>query len=150
METSLCCDEERTMDAHIKDVIEEATRASDEERVTFGEVVLKLTHAGVERYHADLLRGEKTYYLPDGESAVVAGAPVAVAPAHAFSASGVDAAVRDIQAGKIQYRAFCARIAAAGCVGYHVSLAGQRAVYYGRTGDCHVEWFPGAKREQAA
>jgi hypothetical protein len=26
-----------------------------------------------------------------------------------------------------------------------VSLAGRRAVYYGRTGDEHVEWFPGAK-----
>jgi uncharacterized protein YbcV (DUF1398 family) len=81
---------------------------------------------------------------------VVAGEPADTTPAGEFSAAGVDAAVRDIQVGKIQYRTFCARIAAAGCVGYHVSLAGQRAVYYGRTGDCHVEWFPGAKREKAA
>ncbi len=138
------------MDAQVKDVIVEATRASDEERVTFGDVVVKLMRAGVERYHADLLRGEKTYYLPDGESEVVAGDPVSVGPAHDFSAAGVEAAVRDIQAGKIQYRAFCARIASAGCVGYHVSLAGQRAIYYGRTGNSHIEWFPGAKREQAA
>jgi uncharacterized protein YbcV (DUF1398 family) len=138
------------MDAQVKDVVVEATRASDEERVTFGEVVLKLMQAGVERYHADLLRGEKTYYLPGGESEVVAGDPTSVMPAHEFSASGVEAAVRDIQGGKIQYRAFCARIAGAGCVGYHVSLVGQRAVYYGRTGDSHVEWFPGARREQAA
>jgi uncharacterized protein YbcV (DUF1398 family) len=132
------------MDTKIKDVMVEATQASDEERVTFGEVVMKLMQAGVERYHTDLLRGEKTYYLPNGES------EVSIAPAREFSAAGVDAAVRDIQAGKIQYRAFCARIAEAGCVGYHVSLAGRRAVYYGRTGDCHVEWFPGAQREKAA
>jgi uncharacterized protein YbcV (DUF1398 family) len=138
------------MDAQVRDVIVEATRASDEERVTFGEVVMKLMQAGVERYHADLLRGEKTYYLPGGQSEVIAGDPVSVAPAREFSAAGVEAAVRDIQAGKIQYRAFCARIAAAGCVGYHVSLVGQRAVYYGRTSDIHVEWFPGAKREKAA
>jgi uncharacterized protein YbcV (DUF1398 family) len=138
------------MDMQVRDVMVEATRASDEERVTFGEVVMRLTQAGVERYHTDLLRGEKAYYLPNGESEVVAGDPVSIAPACEFSAAGVDAAVRAIQAGKIQYRTFCARIAEAGCVGYHVSLAGQRAVYYGRTGDCHVEWFPGAKREKAA
>ena len=138
------------MDTKIKDVMVEATQASDEERMTFEEVVMKLMQAGVERYHTDLLRGEKTYYLPNGESEVVAGDPVSIAPAREFSAAGVDAAVRDIQAGKIQYRAFCAHIAEAGCVGYHVSLAGRWAVYYGRTGDCHVEWFPGAQREKAA
>lgn len=32
-----------------------------------------------------------------------------------------------------------------GCVGYHVSLAGRRAVYYGRSGETHVEQFPPAK-----
>jgi uncharacterized protein YbcV (DUF1398 family) len=131
------------MDSQIRDVMIEASRASDEERVTFPEVVMKLMQAGVERYHADLVRGDKTYYLPNGESEMVAGHAVGIAPAG-------DAAVRAIQAGKIQYRAFCNRIAEAGCVGYHVSLAGRRAVYYGRTGDSHVEWFPGAKREQAA
>jgi uncharacterized protein YbcV (DUF1398 family) len=138
------------MDTHVRDAVVEATRASDQERVTFGEVVMKLMQAGVERYHADLLRGEKTYYLPNGESEVVAGEPIGDAPAREFSAAGVDMAVRDIQAGRIEYRTFCARIAQAGCVGYHVSLAGQRAVYYGRTADCHIEWFPGAKRGEAA
>ncbi len=138
------------MDSGVKEVMVEATRASDEERATFGDVVMKLIQAGVERYHCDLVRGEKTYYLPNGESEVVAGEAVGVAPAGEFSAAGVDAAVREIQAGKIQYRTFCTRIAEAGCVGYLVSLAEQRAVYYGRTGDCHVEWFPGAKREKAA
>jgi uncharacterized protein YbcV (DUF1398 family) len=46
---------------------------------------------------------------------------------------------------EIAYREFCRQIADAGCVGYFVSLAGPRAVYYGRTGDERVEWFPGAK-----
>ena len=84
------------MDTQVTDAMVEATRASDEERVTFGEVVMKLMQAGVERYHADLLRGEKTYYLPNGELEVVAGDPVGVAPAREFSAAGVDAAVREI------------------------------------------------------
>jgi len=132
------------MDPHVKDVMVECTRISDEERVTFGEVVMKLIKAGVERYHADLVRGDKTYYLPNGESEVVTGKPVGIAPAQEFSAEGVEAAVRAIQAGKIQYMTFCRRAAEAGCVGYIVSMAGRRVVYYGRTGDNHVEWFPGA------
>ncbi len=138
------------MDAQVKEVMIEATRASDEERKTFGEVVMDLIKAGVERYHADLLRGTKTYHLPNGESELVQGHAVDITPAQNFSAAGVDAAVKAIQGGKIQYRAFCERIAEAGCVGYIVSIAGQRAVYYGRSGDMHVEWFPGAKREKAA
>jgi uncharacterized protein YbcV (DUF1398 family) len=139
-----------TVEQKTRDVMIEASSASDEERVTFPEVVMSLAKVGIERYHADLVRGEKTYYLPNGESEVVRGARVAAVPAREFSASGVDAAVRAIQAGKIQYKAFCQCIAEAGCVGYMVSLSGQRAVYYGRTGDSHVEWFPDAKREQAA
>ena len=99
---------------------------------------------GTERYHTDLIRGEKTYYLPSGESHVVAHAWAAHAPARDFSASGVEAAVRAVQAKQIRYREFCERIGAAGCVGYFVSLDGRRAVYYGRTGDNYVEPFPGA------
>jgi len=133
------------MDAAVRDVVSECTKASDEERITFPDVVKKLIDAGVERYHADLLRSEKTYYLPNGESEVVPNYPVGIVPPRDFSAQGVDAAVRAIQAGKIRYKAFCERVAAAGCVGYFVSIAGRRAVYYGRSGDSHVEWFPGAK-----
>jgi uncharacterized protein YbcV (DUF1398 family) len=133
------------MNPSIRDVVLECTRASDEERVTFPEVVKKLIDAGVERYHADLLRSEKTYYLPSGESEVVPNHAVSFVPSQEFSAQGVDAAVRAIQAGKIRYKTFCERVAAAGCVGYFVSIAGKRAVYYGRSGDSHVEWFPGAK-----
>ena len=65
-------------------------------------------------------------------------------PAAAFAANGVAAAVRAIQQKKIGYREFCERIAQAGCVGCMVSLAGRRAVYYGRTGDSYVEPFPAA------
>jgi uncharacterized protein YbcV (DUF1398 family) len=57
----------------------------------------------------------------------------------------VEQAVRATQRGEIRYREFCRRIAAAGCVGYFVSLAGRRAVYYGRTIDTYVERFPDAR-----
>ena len=133
------------MDSHARAVMRECTTASDEERITFPEVVGKLLAIGLERYHADLIRSEKTYYMPDGQSEVISAAAVAVTPAEQFSAEGVEAAVRAIQAQAIKYREFCERIAMAGCTGYFVSLAGRRAVYYGRTGDSHVEWFPGTR-----
>jgi uncharacterized protein YbcV (DUF1398 family) len=132
------------MGAHVKDVVREMSRASDEERITFPEVVRALMEVGVERYHADLVAGRKTYYLPDGAFAETSTDKVGVA-ALKFSAEGVEKAVRAIQRQQIAYREFCRLIADAGCVGYFVSLVGRRAVYYGRTGDEHVEWFPGAK-----
>ena len=132
------------MDAHTKAVVREMSDASDAERVTFPEVVKALMEVKIERYHADLVAGRKTYYLADGEFEEVEVHKVGGA-APAFSAEGVEKAVLAIQRGDIAYRAFCRQIADAGCVGYFVSLAGRRAVYYGRTGDEHVEWFPGAK-----
>ncbi|HEX4027352.1 MAG TPA: DUF1398 family protein [Rhizomicrobium sp.] len=131
------------MDSVVKAIVREVTHASDEERITFPEVVLRLAAAGVERYHADLASNERVFYMPDGTFERVPAHEIP-RPAQLFSAPGVDAAVRAIQRGEIQYREFCARIAEAGCVGYHVFIAGRRAVYYGRGGDMHVEYFPGA------
>jgi uncharacterized protein YbcV (DUF1398 family) len=133
------------MNDDVSAVIAECTRASDEERITFPQVVGRLMEAGVERYHADLVRNEKIYYMPDGESELTPCHALGVAPAQEFAAPGVDAAVRSIQRGEIQYREFCARIAEAGCVGYVVSMSGRRAVYYGRSGEMHVEIFPGVQ-----
>ncbi len=132
------------MDTHVRDVVREMSKASDEEQITFPAVVKALMEVGIERYHADLLAGRKTYYLPGGDFEDVE-VHKAGGAAREFSAEGVEKAVRAIQRQEIAYRAFCRHIADAGCVGYFVSLAGRRAVYYGRTGDEHVEWFPGAK-----
>ncbi|MFZ5784108.1 MAG: DUF1398 domain-containing protein [Pseudomonadota bacterium] len=131
------------MDAQVKAIVSEITAASDEGSLAFPQVVAALGAAGVERYHADLALSTKTYYMPDGTAETVPCHDVGPAAA-VFSAGGVDAAVRAIQAGSIGYRAFCERLAEAGCVGYFVTLAGRRAIYYGRTGDSHVESFPGA------
>ncbi len=137
------------MNDDVKAVLQDCTNASVEERITFPEVVAALAAVGVERYHTDLLRGETTYYLPGGGSERVPGKPpgkwMAGHPAAAFSAAGVADAVRAIQTGTIRYREFCERVMQAGCVGWMTFLAGKRVVYYGRTGDSHVEWFPGAR-----
>jgi hypothetical protein len=49
---------------HVKEVMIEATHTSDEERVTFPEVVKNLMQADVERYHADLLRAKGLTICP--------------------------------------------------------------------------------------
>jgi len=132
------------MNMQTHDTLVECTEGSTNERITFPEVVGKLMAAGVERYTADLTRAEKTYYLPNGESETLKMYAISKTPAERFSADGVEAAVRAIQQQKIKFRGFCDRIAEAGCVGYMVSMPGKRAVYYGRTGETHVEMFPGA------
>jgi uncharacterized protein YbcV (DUF1398 family) len=132
----------RPMDPQAVAVAEACTAGSDEEAMSFPEVVGALMAAGFERYHADLVRAEKTYFRPDGTSHLSPAAPVEGDFATAFDPAGVEAAIRAIQAGRIGYRHFCIDVAAAGCVGYHVSLAGRRAVYYGRSGETFVEPFP--------
>ena len=132
------------MDANVKELIRETSNASDEERIAFPAVVKALMEVGIERYHADLVTGQRTYYLPGGEFEVVEAHRVGGA-AREFSAQGVEKAVRASQRQEIGYREFCRLISDAGCVGYFVSLAGRRALYYGRTADTHLEWFPGAK-----
>lgn len=134
------------MNTEIKAVVQECTKLSDQGAVPFADIVKKLIAAGIERYHADLMRSEKTYYLPDGGSECVPNDAVTITPPLAFSAKDVEAAVRGAQAGTLAYKAFCERVLAAGCVGYHVHITGQRVIYYGRTGDSHTEWFPGAQR----
>jgi uncharacterized protein YbcV (DUF1398 family) len=82
--------------------------------------------------------------MPDGDAYQVTSADFGKMPAKDFIASGIEAAVRASQAGQIDYREFCKRVLKAGCVFYVVSLKGRRAVYSGRTGESHVELFPGA------
>jgi uncharacterized protein YbcV (DUF1398 family) len=133
------------MNAQFSTIVEECTADSDASRMSFPAVVGKLMSAGVERYHADLVRSEKAYFLPSGESRVIPNEKIDRAPAMTFSAPSVESAVKAIQHGEIDYKTFCERVMDAGCVGYHVSIAGRRVVYYGRTGDSHVEYFPAVK-----
>jgi uncharacterized protein YbcV (DUF1398 family) len=125
--------------------MQECTTGSDNGSLTFPQVVMKLMAVGIADYHCDLRRSEKTYYMPSGDSHVVASDRVAGDIAQAFTAQGVESAVRAIQAGRLTYKDFCARIAAAGCVGYFVYITGKRAIYFGRTGDNYVETFPAAQ-----
>jgi uncharacterized protein YbcV (DUF1398 family) len=125
-------------------VMQECSTRSHAGTIPFPEVVGKLTAAGVERYHADLCRGERTYYMPNGDSHIdlVGAEPEPIA--QQFTESGVVAALRAIQRGEILYLEFLRRIQAAGCCDYFVLIAGRRALYFGRKGEVYEELFPSA------
>ncbi len=127
-------------------VVQECAALSMAGQIHFGEVVDRLTAAGIERYHADYTRMENTYYTPDGASCVVPMDHASLPVADAFSAEQVQAAVRQAQGGQIMYPQFVRLTAAAGCVGYFVQIAGKCVQYFGRKGEIHTEWFPGATK----
>lgn len=127
------------MDERVKAAVRELTAALEQERIAFPDAVQALLAARVERCHADFCTGMTTYYMPDGSVEIAAGRIIAAGAD--FLGEPVKEAVYAVEHGEIGYRVFCDRLAAAGCVGYLVSLAGRRSVYYGRTLAAHVEWF---------
>jgi uncharacterized protein YbcV (DUF1398 family) len=131
-----------------KDIAHATLEGAENETMTFPETVGILMASGFDGYTVDFRRGTRTYYLPDGEALELETAPV-VAPVSArFDTAVVKDAIREAQqmAPGYTYKKFCAKVMGAGCAGYLVSLLGKRVVYYGRTGEIHIEHFPGTKQ----
>jgi uncharacterized protein YbcV (DUF1398 family) len=120
---------------------------AEADRMTFPQSVAKLAEAGFDGYLVDLRRAARTFYLPDGESLDLPTAKAMQDVAARFDVERVKAAIREAQAlvPGYTYHGFCAKVAAAGCAGYIVSFPGRRVLYFGRTGETHVEYFPGAQ-----
>jgi len=112
--------------------------------MTFPQAVGALMQGGFESYAVDFRRASATYYLPDGDSIELGTHKIDTAVAPAFDARQVHAAIKEAQmsAPGYTYKGFCNKVAAAGCAGYMVSILGRRVLYYGRTGETHVEHFP--------
>jgi uncharacterized protein YbcV (DUF1398 family) len=136
--------EGKTMNAKQTQIIQGCAREALTGELTFPEIVSRLAQIGVERYHADYSRKEITYYLADGDSLVVASLHPSHATATDFSASAVEAAVRQSQRNEHTYLDFIRKTMAAGCVGYFVQITGRRVIYFGRNGESHEEHFPPA------
>jgi uncharacterized protein YbcV (DUF1398 family) len=120
---------------------------SESGAVTFPQSVAMLMDAGFDGYAVDLRRATRTYYQTSGE-AVEFSSPPPLEPVGAkFDADTIRRAIKQAQELKpgYTYQGFCAKIAAAGCAGYLVSLLGRRVVYFGRTGETHTEYFPGTR-----
>jgi uncharacterized protein YbcV (DUF1398 family) len=124
-------------------VMTECSVGSVQGTLRFSQVLEKLAAIGVESYHADLFRKEKTYYMPSGESHLEGEQEFdGLTVADTFNQDGVRRTVQLVQQGKIGYIAFMKQIAAAGVSQYWVYLRGKKVDYVGRRGEVWTEWFP--------
>ncbi len=127
------------------DIISKAARATLDGTLAFPEIVGLLLSTGVEYYHVDYVGRRKTFYGATGD-AVVTPIPFEDLPAVAddLDVAALKADIVDSQQHGQSFRAFSRRAMAAGVLGYYAFLRGQRVTYFGRQGDLHTEWFPGA------
>lgn len=113
---------------------------------SFPQIVAMLVEAGVESYHVDYLALQKSFH--DGSGGVFT-TPLSYEAlptvAEDFDAPALRANILDSQQKNQHYRDFSIRAMQAGVQGYIAFLRGRRVTYYGRQGDQHTEWFPGAK-----
>jgi len=123
------------------EVAKECTRLSDEEKITFPEVINRLTQAGIELYYADLLAPSKTYYA-NNTSYTVACSFQSKNVADSFDREGIVNAIRQTQSGQIQYQEVMSKLMGSGVICYLVFLRGGKVIYFGRRGEQHVEEFP--------
>jgi uncharacterized protein YbcV (DUF1398 family) len=133
-------------------VVAEVARATLAGTISFPEVVRRLIETGVEYYHVDYVALRKTFYS-GGRDGVAGPSTVVTTPityeglppvAADFDAVGLKAAILDSQTKGQHYREFTRRAMQAGVQGYLAFLRGQRVTYWGRGGEQHTEWFPGA------
>lgn len=128
------------------ELITEAARSTLSGSIPFPEVVRQLIEAGVEYYRVDYITLRKTFYSAGGE-VVVTPIPYEDLPPVAvdFHSAGLRAAISDSQNNGQHHRDFTRRAMEAGVSSYVAFLRGRRVTYWGRGGDQHTEWFPGAE-----
>jgi uncharacterized protein YbcV (DUF1398 family) len=127
------------------EVMRKTLEGSEAGNLRFPEVVGALMEVGVESYHADLISGVDTFYMPNGDTHTEKMTLAPARVAEEFSETALVSAIRAAQADEIRYPEFLKRTMAAGTVAYRVFLTGRRAVYVGRKGEIHIEEFPRAK-----
>ena len=126
-------------------IIVETARKTLAGTISFPEVVGQLFSAGVEYYQVDYVGMKKIFYSAEGDRVETPinyeGLPLVAAE---FSSEGLRADILDSQRNAQKFRDFTRRAMEAGVQGYFAFLRGKRVTYFGRLGDQHTEWFPGA------
>jgi uncharacterized protein YbcV (DUF1398 family) len=132
------------MDARLAETAQTCLNAAYDKTMAFPQIIGALMDAGFEGYVVDYRRNTTTYFLPDGESAVLENRTSNAPVAESFNRDAVIAQIKWAQADPpdYSYAAFCKNVKALGCAGYIVSFLGRRVLYFGRTAETHVEYFP--------
>jgi uncharacterized protein YbcV (DUF1398 family) len=128
------------------EAVAEAARATLNGSIPFPEVVRRLIETGVEYYHVDYVGLQITYYSASGEIIKTPITFEGLPPvATDFDLATLKAAILDSQQNGQHYKDFTKRAMTAGVQDYIAFLRSKRVTYWGRGGDHHTEWFPGAK-----
>jgi uncharacterized protein YbcV (DUF1398 family) len=126
-------------------IVVEAPRKTLAGKISFPEVVGQCLTAGVEYYHVDYVGLKKTFYSANGDVVVTPINYEELPPVAAeFDIAALRENILDSQRNNQPYRDFTRRAMEAGVQGYFAFLRGKRVTYFGRQGDQHTEWFPGA------
>jgi len=127
----------------VENIIAESTKLSFEKANSFPEVLQKLKDAGIERYYADLVKLEKTYYGKGTQSyqdKMPLKNPGSIS--EQFSEEGLRNAITASQRGEIDYSTFLHRAMQSGVVSYTVFINGNRNIFFGKKGEVWTEHFP--------
>jgi uncharacterized protein YbcV (DUF1398 family) len=132
------------------DKVRSSAQATLDGSIPFPQIVGNLIADGVEYYYVDFASKSFTFYSATGASVNVPlsfeGLPLI---AENFDATELRKAILDSQQNSQKFQRFCQRATSAGVQGYFAFLRGQRVTYFGRQGDQHTEWFPGARPSNA-
>jgi uncharacterized protein YbcV (DUF1398 family) len=114
------------MNTDWQEVARATLEGSESGGIAFPESVRMLVEAGFDGYAVDFRRATRAYYMPDG-AAVELKTDRTGPVAEQFDAAVIKEALREAQAlvPGYTYKGFCAKVVAAGCAGYLVSLIRQ-------------------------
>jgi uncharacterized protein YbcV (DUF1398 family) len=136
------------MDKQRIEMIEQSIKKNFTDGIPFPEWIGTLINAKIDRYYADLVAFQTTYYAMD-DSIYRATIPLLnpSARGQSFSETDLTNAIRAAQQGAIGYPEFLNRALKAGVVSYTVYLSGKQVQYMGTKGEIHVEHFPAREKE---
>ena len=132
------------MNEHQKQIITQCKQGAENNTMDFPEIVMTLIQAGFDRYIVDFCTSTATYYLPNGDCVTLDFQRIETSIPETVDVDAIKKAIYAAQtkAENYSYKWFCESVMNAGCTHYLVSFVGKRVVYFGRTGDVHVEHFP--------
>ncbi|MDR0483666.1 MAG: DUF1398 domain-containing protein [Alphaproteobacteria bacterium] len=124
-------------------VIKSVQKAFINHTLSFPEGIGKLITAGVQWQYVDFIQMLTTSYSADNNyfvSEIAFNEKVFVADT--FNAEAIKQAIKLSQEQNLPFFDFYKTSVNAGCIGYHIFIAGKKVVYYGRKGESHTEFFP--------